>query len=106
MLMVEIHEFASDEFNEAIRWCDSQSKGLGSRFEKAVVTQVGNIRRNPSWYPREEDDIYKVYIPKFLYQSSLYFRFEEGCRVGYRSFTQKAFVLEISEKLTVGSTRT
>jgi len=68
MLRVEIHEFASNDFNEAIQWYNSQSKGLGSRFKKAVVTQIGNIRKNPSWYPKEEEDIYKVYIPKFPYK--------------------------------------
>ncbi|WP_089728623.1 hypothetical protein [Candidatus Thiosymbion oneisti] len=62
MLKVEIHEFASNEFNEAIEWYDAQSKGLGNRFKKAVIRQIGSVRKNPNWYPKEEEDIYNHYL--------------------------------------------
>ncbi|MBL4774628.1 MAG: hypothetical protein JKY87_01025 [Mariprofundus sp.] len=68
MLKIEIHEFASLEFDEAIEWYEFQTAGLGNRFKKLVVSQIKQLQHNPSWYLKEDDEIYKAYIPKFPYK--------------------------------------
>ncbi len=68
MLKIRIHEFASNEFDEAIQWYELQAKGLGNRFKKEVVNRIKSAQKNPSWYPQESKNIYKLYIPKFPYK--------------------------------------
>jgi len=68
MLKIEIHEFASHEFDEAIKWYDFQSSGLGKRFKKLVITQMRQVQRNPGWFLKEDKSIYKAYVPKFPYK--------------------------------------
>ncbi|GAB6094787.1 hypothetical protein JCM14469_10390 [Desulfatiferula olefinivorans] len=65
---VKIHELAALEFDEAIRWYDIQSTGLGKRFKKTVLAQIRKIRQAPDWFLVEDGDIYKAYIPKFPYK--------------------------------------
>ncbi len=68
MLKIEIHEFASLEFDEAIDWYENQAKGLGERFKNEVVKRIKSARNNPSWYPQESKNLHKLYIPKFPYK--------------------------------------
>jgi len=77
MLMIEIHEFASQEFDEAIDWYESQAKGLGNRFKNSVIKQINHIQKNPGWFLKEDDTIYKAYIPKFPYK--ILFTFNKDC---------------------------
>ena len=58
MLMIEIHEFASQEFDEAIDWYESQAKELGNRFKNSVIKQINHIQKNPGWFLKEDDTIY------------------------------------------------
>ena len=67
-MKIKIHELATKEFDEAIDWYESQSIGLGKRFRKAVIDQINKVKKNPTWFLVEEDDIYKAYIPKFPYK--------------------------------------
>ena len=67
-MKIEIHELASCEFDDAIDWYELQSEGLGIRFKKSIVDQITKISKNPSWFPKETDSIYKAYIPKFPYK--------------------------------------
>ena len=67
-MLVKIHELAAKEFDEAIEWYELQSVGLGKRFKKSVIEQINKIKKNPTWYLIEEDNIYKAYIPKFPYK--------------------------------------
>jgi hypothetical protein len=67
-MKVQIHELAVKEYNEAIQWYELQSSGLGLRFKKAVLEQIRNIKNNPQWYLKEDEIIFKVYIPKFSYK--------------------------------------
>lgn len=75
MLKVRIHEFALNELNEAVEWYDLQSNGLGSRFKSVTKSQVNKIAGNPSWFLKEESNIYKAYLPKFPYK--ILFSFNE-----------------------------
>jgi len=68
MLKIEIHEFASQELNEAIEWYEFQSDGLGNRFKTLVIRQMKQVQNNPGWFLKEDEDIYKAYIPKFPYK--------------------------------------
>ena len=67
-MQIKIHELASREFDEAIDWYEMQTKGLGIRFKKLVVGQLRKIKENPGWFPVEESNIFKAYIPKFPYK--------------------------------------
>lgn len=67
-MKINIHELAAKEFDEAIDWYESQSKGLGKRFKKSVMDQIGKIKKNPNWFLIEVNDIHKAYIPKFPYK--------------------------------------
>jgi len=67
-VLVNIHELAAKEFNEAVEWYELQSKGLGKQFKKSVIEQINKIKKNPKWYLIEDDNIYKAYIPKFPYK--------------------------------------
>jgi hypothetical protein len=40
-MKVKIHEIAVKEFDDAIEWYENQSKGLGQRFKKSVIEQIG-----------------------------------------------------------------
>ncbi len=50
MLKIEIHEFASQEFNEAIEWYEFQSDGLGNRFKRLVITQMKQVGKGTVTY--------------------------------------------------------
>lgn len=67
-MKVNIHELAAKEFEEAIDWYENQSKALGKRFKKSVIEQIRKIKKNPSWFLIEADNIHKAYIPKFPYK--------------------------------------
>ncbi|MFH1856553.1 MAG: type II toxin-antitoxin system RelE/ParE family toxin [Candidatus Omnitrophota bacterium] len=67
-MKISIHELAAKEFNEAIDWYESQSKGFGKRFKKLVLEQLKKVKKNPKWFLIEADNIYKAYIPKFPYK--------------------------------------
>ena len=67
-MKVKIHELAAQELDEAIGWYESQSEGLGKRLEKVLIQQIDKIKQNPTWFLKEENDIYKAYIPKFPYK--------------------------------------
>ena len=77
MLKIKIHEYASNEFDEAIQWYELQVVGLGQRFKNSVIKQFNSVRENPSWYPQESKDIYKAYIPKFPYKILYTFNTQE-----------------------------
>src|SRR3990172_6679720 len=68
IMKINIHELAAKEFDDAIEWYENQSKGLGKRFKKSVTNQLRKIKKNPNWFLRETDNIYKAYVPKFPYK--------------------------------------
>ncbi len=67
-MKIKIHELASEEFDEAIEWYELQSKGLGKRFKQSVIEQIKKIKKNPTWYLIEAENIHKAYVPKFPYK--------------------------------------
>ena len=67
-MKIKIHELATKEFDEAIDWYENQTKGIGRQFRKSVTDQINKIKKNPTWFLIEADDIYKAYIPKFPYK--------------------------------------
>lgn len=73
-MKIKIHKLASKEFDEAIEWYELQSKGLGKRFKKTVISQIKKIKQNPGWFLVEAEHIYKAYIPKFPYKILFYIR--------------------------------
>ncbi|MBF0547721.1 MAG: type II toxin-antitoxin system RelE/ParE family toxin [Candidatus Riflebacteria bacterium] len=67
-MKIEIHELATKEFDEAIEWYENQSQGLGKRFRKTVIDQIKKIKKTPTWFLVEADNVYKAYVPKFPYK--------------------------------------
>ena len=67
-MKVGIHDLAAKELFDAVNWYNQLQNGLGKRFQEKVVLQVGKIRKNPEWFPRESKEIFKVYIPKLPYK--------------------------------------
>jgi plasmid stabilization system protein ParE len=67
-MRIRIHELAAQELDEAVEWFELQSRGLGQHFRKIVREQVKTLARNPTWYLKESDDIYKAFIPRFPYK--------------------------------------
>lgn len=67
-MKIKIHELAVKEFDEAIEWYELQSKDLGKKFKKSVLEKINKIKRNPYWFLKEEDNIYKAYINKFPFK--------------------------------------
>jgi len=67
-MRIRIHEAAARELDEAIKWYELQSQGLGERFKTSVAAQIRKIRKNLNWFPIESTEIYKAYIPKFPYK--------------------------------------
>jgi hypothetical protein len=65
---LRIHELAAKELLDAVKWYNQLQDGLGARFQAMVVLQVGKIRKTPEWFPRESQEIFKVYVPKFPYK--------------------------------------
>ncbi len=65
---LKIHELADKELLDAVTWYNQLQNGLGKRFQEIVVFQVDKIRKNPKWFPKESDEIFKAYIPKFPYK--------------------------------------
>jgi plasmid stabilization system protein ParE len=67
-MKIRIHELALQEFEEAVEWYELQSRGLGMNFRQIVRDQVRKLAKHPTWYLKESDDIYKVYVPRFPYK--------------------------------------
>lgn len=67
-MKIKIHEFAAAELDEAIKWYEFQFEGLGKAFKKAVRSQIRKVADNPTWFLKENENIYKAYIPKFPYK--------------------------------------
>lgn len=67
-MKIRIHDLAVKEFDEAIEWYELQADGLGTRFKKSVIDQMNKIKKNPKWFLKETDNIYKAYVPKFPYK--------------------------------------
>lgn len=67
-MQVKIHELAAKELDDAVDWYDLQLKGLGNRFKKSVIHQINKVRNQPSWFLKEANDIFKVYVPKFPFK--------------------------------------
>jgi len=67
-MKISIHESAAKEFDEAVEWYEIQSEGLGKRFKRSVMEQIGRIKANPNSFLKETDDICKAYVPKFPYK--------------------------------------
>ncbi len=67
-MKIEIHELVAEEFDEAIEWYEIQSTGLGKRFKDTVIAQLLKIQKNPEWFLKEAENIFKAYAPKFPYK--------------------------------------
>lgn len=67
-MKIQIHELAAIEFDDAVKWYELQSEGLGERFKAATKQKIEKISQNPRWFTIETEDVYKAYVPKFPYK--------------------------------------
>ena len=65
---IRFHEQAKHELDEAIEWYDMQAMGVGGRFKVALRGLLEKVKLHPDWFLKEEDDVYKAYVPKFPYK--------------------------------------
>ena len=68
---LKIHELAGKELLDAVHWYNQLQDDLGNRFQEMVSFQIGKIKKNPEWYPKENKKLFKAYIPKFPYKIRL-----------------------------------
>ena len=68
MKPIEFHPEARIEFDEAMKYIESQRKGYGKRLREAVNAALSRIRRNPELYARYgESDARECIIERFHY---------------------------------------
>lgn len=67
-LKIRFHELAALEFQAAIDYYENESKGLGNRFQSTVRAQIEKIRQYPTWFLKEDDILYKAFVPKFPFK--------------------------------------
>lgn len=67
-MKVQLHELAASEYREAVEWYELQARGLGEKFKISFFEQVKFIRHNPEWFLKEQENIYKAFLPKFPYK--------------------------------------
>ena len=56
---------ALQDIQEATDWYNEQLKGLGSRFQKQVVTQVNTLKKNPLGYAIRYAAVRCMIVKKF-----------------------------------------
>jgi mRNA-degrading endonuclease RelE of RelBE toxin-antitoxin system len=62
-ILVELD--ALQDIQEATDWYNEQLKGLGSKFQKQVVTRVNSLKKNPLGYAIRYADVRCVLVKKF-----------------------------------------
>jgi plasmid stabilization system protein ParE len=61
------HPQAKKEMEDAIAWYESQSYGLGDRFQRAVENALSQIELRPLAYPKVRSRWRRVLLPRFPY---------------------------------------
>ncbi|HEY0971790.1 MAG TPA: type II toxin-antitoxin system RelE/ParE family toxin [Gemmatimonadales bacterium] len=64
---LSIRRAARQEIEEAFRWYEERSSGLGYEFLRAVRATLAHIARDPELYPIAIDDIRKAPLHRFPY---------------------------------------
>lgn len=62
---IKIDEEAFQDILEITDWYNNQSKGLGSRFQKQVKTQINSLKKNPNICSKRYDNVHCMVIKKF-----------------------------------------
>ena len=62
---IKIDEEALQDILEITYWYNNQLKGLGSRFQKQVKSQINALKKNPNIYSKRYDDVHCMIIKKY-----------------------------------------
>jgi len=62
---IRIDEEAFQDILEITDWYNNQLKGLGSRFQKQVKSQINSLKKNPNIYSKRYDDVHCMVLKKF-----------------------------------------
>jgi len=64
---VTIRPEAEAEIEEAYRWYEERSEGLGNDFLLCVEEMIAKIQRTPKMYPLVHKEIHRALIRRFPY---------------------------------------
>ena len=67
-MLAKLHPEAEDELNEAVKYYETKSYGLGSRFWEAYQVLVDKLLKYPDLHPFAVDGIRWAKIEKFPYK--------------------------------------
>ena len=62
---IKISEDAKQDLKDAIRWYESQEKGVGKELAKEVVEKIEQIGIKPESYSKDSYDVRKSSLKKF-----------------------------------------
>ena len=62
---IQIDVDALTDIQDIINWYNTQSNGLGTRFKKQIVLQIGSLKDNPKIYGNRYDEVRCMLIKKF-----------------------------------------
>ncbi len=65
VFIIKIDEDALQDIQYITDWYNIKSKGLGTRFQLKVVSQIDSLRLNPQIYAIRYDDVRCMLITKF-----------------------------------------
>ncbi len=62
---ISIDPDALHDLQNATDWYNQKLKGLGSRFQKQVKTQINSLKKNPFGYAERYMEVHCMLIKKF-----------------------------------------
>jgi plasmid stabilization system protein ParE len=70
-----ISTFAKEDLSAAVKWYESQQKGLGKRFLNEVKEAIDFISKNPTDFQIRYDD-YRIYFTK-IFSYGIHYKYLE-----------------------------
>jgi plasmid stabilization system protein ParE len=65
---IEILQIANKEMEDAVLYYELEQYGLGLRFKDAVRRAIDRIKKHPTSWPIEKDEVRKFFVLKFPYK--------------------------------------
>jgi plasmid stabilization system protein ParE len=65
---IEISELAQKELDDAVLYYELEQSGLGQRFRSTVRKTIDRIKKYPTSWPIEREEVRKCFVHKFPYK--------------------------------------
>lgn len=62
---INVEAEALQDIQEITNWYNEQLRGLGTRFQKQVITQINSLKNNPLGYAKRYVDVRCMLIKEF-----------------------------------------